>query len=155
MLLAAQNAASCGADVVVLLLWFRCCIATTHHRAANDNKQHCCWFSMSMGSSGGHWGYNLPPSWCPPLVWRCLLAVATVCCLGSLLCCLTIWYQGGIIYLGIRSMYFGLELCSAIVCHFSAAWSIMFAINRLFVFVALPRRPYLIPHDGFAIHLLE
>ena len=27
------------------------------------------------------------------MVWRCLLAVATVCCLGSLLCCLKVWYQ--------------------------------------------------------------
>ena len=102
--------------LVALLLWFSCYTATTHGASASDNKQQCCWLSMSIGSSGGT-AVSSAALVAAPFVWRYLLAVAPVCCFASLLCCLTVWYQKLYALLCIRR-YFGLELFSAIVCHF-------------------------------------
>ena len=72
------HAHSCGAVVVQLLYT---ATTTVLIELLRTTKHQCCWLSMSIGGSGGT--ENLPLSWLPPLVWRWLLAVAPVCCLGS------------------------------------------------------------------------
>ena len=79
--------------LVPLSLRVSCHAAISHKSSAKYNKEQCCWLSMSTGSSGGTAVKSADLLVDTPLVWPCLLAVATVCCLGSSLCCLTVWQQ--------------------------------------------------------------
>ena len=104
----------------MLQLLYAAVNTSTHRASANNSKQQCCWLSMSIGGSDGT-AVKSAAFVAAPFVWRCLLAVAPVCCLGSL-CGLTVWYHKLYALVLRTDTYFGLELCSAIVCHFSGVW---------------------------------
>ena len=79
--------------LLVVLLLLSCYTAISREAInINNNKQQCCWLSMSIASNGGT-AVKSAALVAAHLGWRCLLAVATVSFLGSLLCCLTLWYQ--------------------------------------------------------------
>ena len=123
--------------LVVLSLCISCYTAVPHRASADNNKQQCCWLSLSIiGSSGGTAVKSAALSWLPPLVWRCLLAVATVCCLGSLLCGLTVWYQ--VLY---ALVYVRILGWSCVVRSFQGVWFMLRHYNHLFCFAATPDCP--------------
>ena len=76
------DAARRSMGLLVVLLFS---LLTTTNRSAAG----CRWLSVASAALR----QKLPLSWLLPFDWRCLLAVATVCCLGSLLFCLTVWCQ--------------------------------------------------------------
>ena len=94
---------------------------------------------MSIGSSGGT-AVKSAALVAAPLVWRCLLAVATVRCIGSLLCCPTVRYQ--VLYaLGI---YYIFLVGAVFFCNrlsLPGVWFIMCVINRVFLFRCPPSMP--------------
>ena len=82
-------------------------------------------------------------AWCGPRLLPRQLAVLPDGMAPRIIC------FGMYIYVLVRILGWS---CSAIVCHFSGVWFIMFVFvsNHLFFcFAALPRCPCLIPHDAF------
>ena len=88
-----------------------------------------------------------------PLFWRCLLAVATVCCLGSLLCCLTVWYQ--LLYALVYVSYVRILGWSCVLFWFPRVWFIVSSSIIFFLFQRPRRCPCVIRHDGFAFSFYE
>ena len=137
------HAHSCGAVVVQLLYT---ATTTVLIELLRTTKHQCCWLSMSIGGSGGT--ENLPLSWLPPLVWRWLLAVALVCCLGSFCAVLPDGMVPDIICPGTCTYVFwvGAVFCDRFL---------LFVRNHVFLCRRPPPMPCLIPHDGFAISFFE
>ena len=120
--------------LVVLLLGFSLYTATATHRASASNNSSaagCRCLSVASAIGGTAVKYAA-------LVAASFGLAVLACCgprlLPRQLAVLSDGMVPEIIFPGMYTTYFGLELCSAIVCHFSGVWFTTFVGDQLFLF---------------------